>query len=117
MSNEKGRTAALGACGRPAGAERTAPFGDGSAVFKVGGKMFALVSLDDAPGRITVKCEPDYAAALVREYSQVVPGYHMNKKHWVTVDLGPGPAAALVEELIENSYDLVVSGLPKSQRP
>lgn len=79
--------------------------------------MFALVSLDDDPGRVTVKCEPDYAQALTRQYEDIVPGYHMNKKHWVTVSLEGGAQADLIAELIDNSYDLVVSSLPVRARP
>lgn len=96
------------------------PFGEDAAVFKVSGKMFALVDLTGKHGRVTVKVDPGYAAALVVRHQQVTPGYYMNKRHWITVDLGDATAplpTGLVNELLEDSYQLVVAGLPARLRP
>src|SRR5437868_2567040 len=63
------------------------PFGPDVVVFKVGGKMFALASLDEVPATANLKCDPDLALELRDRYEQVRPGYHMNKKHWNTIDI------------------------------
>ncbi|MEU7021769.1 MmcQ/YjbR family DNA-binding protein [Streptomyces sp. NPDC046203] len=91
------------------------PFGPETSVFKVAGKMFALASLDARPLWINLKCDPDDAVRLREEYPAIVPGYHMNKRHWNTVTVGQLPDR-MVRELIEDSYDLVVAGLPKAVR-
>ncbi|GGU07932.1 MULTISPECIES: MmcQ/YjbR family DNA-binding protein [Streptomyces] len=91
------------------------PFGPEASVFKVAGKMFALSALDAEPLRINLKCEPEEAERLREEYAAVAPGYHMNKRHWNTVTVG-GLPDRMVRELIEDSYDLVVAGLPKAVR-
>jgi predicted DNA-binding protein (MmcQ/YjbR family) len=91
------------------------PFGPEASVFKVAGKMFALASLDAQPLRINLKCDPDDAVRLREEYPAIVPGYHMNKRHWNTVTVGELPDR-MVRELVEDSYDLVVAGLPKTVR-
>lgn len=91
------------------------PFGPEAAVFKVGGKMFALVS-QDGPEYVTVKVDPDEALVLRAEYSHIREGYYMNKRHWVTIDLGPDAEMAQVSELVEDSYALVVSTLTKKLR-
>lgn len=111
-------------CGQLPGAELTFPFGFATAVFKVGGRMFALFGGDDPvtdPGRLSVKCDPEVAEALVREYAAVTPGYHLNKRHWVTVDLAGDLAGdlppGLVDDLLLGSYDLVVARLPRDRRP
>ncbi|MFE0425176.1 MmcQ/YjbR family DNA-binding protein [Streptomyces sp. NPDC058953] len=91
------------------------PFGDEVAVFKVAGKVFALGWLDRPPLRINLKCEPENALRLRAEHPEIVPGYHMNKRHWNTVTVG-GLPPRLVRELIEDSYDLVVAGLPRAVR-
>src|SRR5690348_6259830 len=95
------------------GAEETFPFGDVPSVFKVGGKMFALSALAREPLAVNLKCEPDLAAQLRGAYESVTPGWHMNKRHWNTVVLGGDADDETVRELVEDSYDLVVSGLPK----
>lgn len=101
------------------GAVETYPFGDDSpAVFKVGGKMFALSFLGRrGPLSVSVKCEPLLAEQLRAAYPQVAPGYHLNKRHWNTVAINDGLADALVRDMIEDSYDLVVDGLPRAKRP
>ncbi|MFD3540940.1 MmcQ/YjbR family DNA-binding protein [Streptomyces sp. NPDC058662] len=94
------------------------PFTPEISVFKVLGKVFALTALDAEPLKVNLKCDPEQAVRLRAEHEAVVPGYHMNKRHWNTVTAG-GPGAlpdALVRELVEDSYDLVVAGLPKAER-
>ncbi len=91
------------------------PFGPEVSVFKVAGKMFALSDLAATPLTVSLKCDPDEAVRLRAEHPAVVPGYHLNKHHWNTVTVGELPAR-MVRELIEDSYDLVVAGLPKAQR-
>ncbi|MFK8909982.1 MmcQ/YjbR family DNA-binding protein [Streptomyces sp. YS-3] len=91
------------------------PFDAGTSVFKVLGKMFALSNLSGTPLTANLKCDPDDAVRLRAEYPAIVPGWHMNKRHWNTVDIDQLPDR-LVRELIEDSYDLVVAGLPKSER-
>jgi predicted DNA-binding protein (MmcQ/YjbR family) len=98
-------------------AERTYPFGPTTAVLKVGGKVFALLREDENPGRITLKCEPWYATALVAEHGAITPGYHMNKRHWITIALQAGAPDTLVTELIEDSYDVVAASLPARLKP
>ncbi len=93
------------------------PFGPETAVSKVVGKVFAITPLDDETVTITLKAQPPYAEALVREHPWITPGYHMNKKHWITVRPAEGADEQLVEDLIVNSYDLVVNGLPRARRP
>ncbi|MFE7134930.1 MmcQ/YjbR family DNA-binding protein [Streptomyces sp. NPDC057638] len=91
------------------------PFGPETSVFKVAGKMFALSSLDAVPLTVNLKCEPENAVRLRAAYPAITPGYHMNKRHWNTVAVA-GLPARLVRELIEDSYDLVVAGLPRALR-
>ena len=109
-----GRERALAECARLPRAELCHPFGESPAVFKVAGKMFAVISLDDHPGRITLKCDPGYGAALADKYREITPGYHMSKRHWITVALLPSLAPDLVAALIAESYELVSRG---SARP
>ena len=110
------RERALSQCAQLVGAELTYPFGDEVDVFKVGGKMFALASLDDDPARLTLKCDPDYASYLTQEFADISPGYHMNKRHWITLTLSTELSGGLVDELIVDSYELIVSSLPASLR-
>jgi len=98
------------------GVEETFPFGELTSVFKVEGKMFALSALGSEPLRVSVKCEPALAERLREAHPEITPGYHLNKRHWNTVLLdGTVPADELVE-LIDHSYDLVVSRLTKAAR-
>lgn len=83
------------------------PFGPGALVFKVRGKMFLLLSLDAAPLRMNVKCLPEKAVLLRETFEYVLPGYHMNKKHWNTVILEPYLHADRIREWIDDSYNLV----------
>ncbi|HXP35767.1 MAG TPA: MmcQ/YjbR family DNA-binding protein [Chthoniobacterales bacterium] len=95
-------------------ATESTPFGDDVLVFKVGGKIFALASLDEIPATANLKCDPDLALDLRDRYEQVRPGYHMNKKHWNTVEIEGGIPDAELRKMTDHSYDLVVKRLPKS---
>jgi predicted DNA-binding protein (MmcQ/YjbR family) len=92
------------------------PFGEDNVVFKVRGKMFALASLDEVPPRVNLKCDPERALDLRDRYEEVTPGYHMNKKHWNTIELSGGVPAAELRGMIDHSYELVVASLPKNRR-
>lgn len=96
------------------GATEDFPFGVDVAVFKVVGKMFALLPVDE-PASISLKCDPNLAIVLRETYPQVTPGYHLNKQHWNSV-LIEGMPSDEVREMIEHSYQLVVRGLTKAQR-
>ena len=94
--------------------EESFPFGEGTLVFKVGGKIFLLLALDETPGRLNVKCDPEKAILLREEFPEAVfPGYHMNKKHWNTVTCDGTASQKLIKEWISHSYDSVVSSLPQ----
>ncbi|HWM23453.1 MAG TPA: MmcQ/YjbR family DNA-binding protein [Chthoniobacterales bacterium] len=100
---------------KPAATEDT-PFGPEDIVFKVEGKMFAIAALDEVPPRVNLKCDPDLALELRDRYEQVQPGYHMNKKHWNTVELDGVIPQAEIRKMVDHSYDLVVRSLPKAKR-
>ncbi len=106
----------LALCGSLTGAVEEYPFGDGVAVFKVGGKMFALVPVDDSASSVTLKCDPDLALELRARHTAVRPGYHTNKRHWNTVDLDGRIPDDEVEDMVTHSHALVVSRLPKAER-
>ena len=92
------------------------PFDEETLVYKVSGKMFALCGLEYVPFQISLKCDPERALRLREEYEANITGaYHMNKKHWNTIIPGSLPPA-LVRELIDHSYELVVKGLTKKQQ-
>src|SRR5213595_2434156 len=103
-------------CLTKTGAKETMPFGPDNVVFKVGTKMFALAALDEVPSAVNLKCDPDRALELRDRYEQVRPGYHMNKKHWNTVEIEGGIAETELRKMIDHSYDLVVQSLPRSSR-
>jgi predicted DNA-binding protein (MmcQ/YjbR family) len=92
------------------------PFGPQAYVYKVKGKMFALFAWNESPPRITLKCDPDDALALRDAHPAIAPGAHMNHKHWNTVSLDDSLEASLIEDMIEQSYQLVVKGLKKSDQ-
>lgn len=100
---------------KPAVTEDT-PFGPEHLVFKICGKMFALLTLEEVPPTANLKCDPDLALELRDRFEQVQPGYHMNKKHWNTVEIAGGVPEAELRKMIDHSYDQVVRGLPKAQR-
>src|SRR5690348_4804397 len=110
------KTAADCAEGLP-GAQLEHPFGPAWEVYKVGGKVFMLMT--EVPGRpvVILKADPGEARALREQYSHITPGYHMNKKHWITLESGDGVDKDLVRELVTDSYRLVVDDLPQSERP
>lgn len=91
------------------------PFDENTLVFKVLGKMFALCDVDKFQS-INLKCDPVKAIELREYYPEVKPGYHMNKKHWNTVDMQSNLPDELVKEWITDSYNLVVAKLPKKER-
>lgn len=95
--------------------EETLPFDNDTLVFKVMGKMFALISISEAD-TINLKCEPEYAAELRESHADIVPGWHMNKKYWNTVSLHTGLERDFIISLIEHSYDQVVAGMPKKMQ-
>lgn len=93
------------------------PFGPETDVFKVVGRVFLLTGGSvDAP-MITLKCDPDDSQELRREFPTITPGYHMNKKHWISVTDGPTITRSLLEELVTDSYLLVIEGLSRARRP
>lgn len=91
-------------------AEETFPFGPDNLVFKVNGKMFLLVGLDNQPLQFNVKCDPEKALELRERYSCVLPGYHMNKKYWNTVIIDGSLSNEELKEFIDDSYILVSKG-------
>jgi predicted DNA-binding protein (MmcQ/YjbR family) len=100
-------------CLQQNGAVEDFPFTAEHSVFKVHGKMFAISALAREPLEISVKCEPELAVELRSSYDAIRPGYHLNKRHWNTITLDGSLPDKLVLDLIQDSYDLVVSALPK----
>jgi predicted DNA-binding protein (MmcQ/YjbR family) len=98
------------------GVEEGTPFGPNVLVFKVGGKMFLLLPLNESPVQFNAKCEPEEAVRLREEYSFIIPGYHMNKKHWNTVIYDSSQNNAFYFDLIDRSYELVKSSLPRKEQ-
>ncbi len=92
------------------------PFDATTLVFKVVNKMFALFAEDETPLRINLKCDPEEAQILRGMHESIIPGYHMNKEHWNTVIVDGSLPNELIYKMIDNSYDLVVKGLKKSDR-
>jgi predicted DNA-binding protein (MmcQ/YjbR family) len=92
------------------------PFGESTLVFRVKNKIFLLVSLDANPLQFNAKCEPGKAIELREQYDSIQPGYHMNKKHWNTVVIDGSISTALIKEMIDDSYNLIVESLPKKIR-
>lgn len=104
-------------CLKKEGVTEELPFGPSTLVFKVKGKMFATAGLDEVPLRINLKCDPERAIDLrARHPETILPGFHMNKKHWNTVLPEGDLPNSLLRELIDHSYDLVVNGLSKKLR-
>ncbi|MHA6670198.1 MmcQ/YjbR family DNA-binding protein [Homoserinimonas sp. A447] len=100
-------------------AEESFPFGEETSVFKTtgNGKIFALTSLGARPLAVSVKVDPEESLALQTEYTQITPGYHLNKRHWVTIILDGGVPDALVEELIRGSHALVAPRIRSPRKP
>lgn len=99
------------------GVTESFPFGPDTLVFKVCEKVFLLTGLDSHPLSFNTKCDPERAVDLREQYpNNIFPGYHMNKKHWNTIEVGEELTQAQLQELIDHSYDLVVRSLPKKTR-
>ena len=96
-------------CLSKSGAEETLPFGPDTLVFKVGGKAFLLTGLENIDLRFNVKCDPDKGIELREEFSCVLPGWHMNKKHWNTIVVDGTVSSKQLKEWIDHSYDLVTA--------
>ncbi len=110
------RDEALALCASLAGAVEDYPFGDGVAVFKIGGRIFGLIPIAEEPGSVSLKCDPDLALHLRARYPAVKPGYHLNKRHWNTVELDGSIDDAELREMIDHSYHLVLDRLPRADR-
>jgi predicted DNA-binding protein (MmcQ/YjbR family) len=102
-------------CLSKSGAEESFPFGEDTLVFKVNGKIFALLSLDN-DRQINLKCDPELAVSLRDEFEYVIPGYHMNKLHWNTVLLDGRVREDQLKEWVDGSYDLVSGQKQKGRR-
>lgn len=98
------------------GATESTPFDDVTLVFKVAGKMFALIPLDENELSISLKCEPERALALREKYTAVRPGYHMNKVHWNTVMVDESISKSELLQMVDHSYGLIVRSLTKKQK-
>ncbi len=92
------------------------PFGPDVLTFRVAGKIYLLLSLEAFPSQFNVKCDPERAIELRANHPAVIPGYHMNKKHWNTVILDGTLSADLVHSMIDESYELIFSSLTKKKR-
>ncbi len=97
------------------GVTESFPFDEQTLVFKVMDKMFALTNVDNFVS-VNLKCDPEKAVTLREEYEAVTPGYHMNKKHWNTIEMNGTISDDLIISWVDHSYDLVVSGLPKAKK-
>jgi predicted DNA-binding protein (MmcQ/YjbR family) len=99
-------------------ATETFPFNEGLSVFKTSGngKVFALSALSDQPFSVSLKCDPEDSIALREEFPAITPGYHLNKRHWITIVLDAGVPDELVEQLISGSHDLVRPRVARSQQ-
>ncbi len=98
-------------------AEESLPFGDDLLVFKVKGRIFAILPLDEDEPRVSLKCDPDRCEELRAHYDAVIPGYHLNKRHWNSVYLERDLPADQILHLIRHSYDLVVAKAPQGRAP
>lgn len=92
------------------------PFGPDVLVFKTTGKVFLLLSLDEGGKTFNVKCDPELAIELREQYPCVIPGYHMNKKHWNTIIVDGSVTSNKLKEWIDHSFDLIVKSLPLKER-
>ena len=110
------RRAVLKRCRQLPGTTEEFPFGETVAVFKVGGRMFALITLEAEPAEVSLKCDPGFATLLREQYPAVTAGYHLNKRHWNTVTLDSSVPADELTAWIDDSYALVVAGLSRAER-
>ena len=102
-------------CLRKQGVNESFPFDEETLVFKVCSKMFCLIN-SKPPFSINLKCDPEKAIELREEYEEIIPGYHMSKKHWNTVDIEGDLSDKFLQELLDNSYNLVVEKLTKKEK-
>ncbi len=98
------------------GATTDFPFDETTQVFRVAGKIFALVPNDASPPSVSLKCDPTFAEVLRQTYAAVTPGYHLNKRLWNTIVLDGGIPDDELEEMVDHSYEQVVKGLTKKER-
>lgn len=116
------REAVRARCAGQAGAWLDHPFGPGAHVYKVAGKMFAVLSDRERAGghgeaaSVTLKCDPEWSAVLRETHPSIAPGYHTNKRHWITVTLDGSLEGDLLDDLVDGAYDLVVATLPARAR-
>lgn len=103
-------------CLNKTGVYETFPFDEETLVFKVGSKMFALTNIKTDKLFVNLKCDPDMADGLRRDYTFIKPGYHMNKRHWNTVELSEASDEEFICWMIDNSYDLVFKSLKKNEK-
>jgi predicted DNA-binding protein (MmcQ/YjbR family) len=101
------------ACLALPGATEEFPFGPQTSVFKVAGKLFALSALASRPLKFSLKCDPELADRLRATYPAIVAGYHLNKRHWNTITIDGSIPDKTLSDMLEDSYDLVVAGLPR----
>lgn len=99
------------------GAAEETPFGPEALVYKVGGKMFAILAPDETPQRLSLKGPPERNRELRALYPAITPGYYLNKTHWNTITIDGTVEEPLIRELIDESYALIVAALPKKLRP
>ena len=98
------------------GADSSNPFGPEALIYKVKGKMYALVSQNEEIPRVTLKCKPEDGEVLVAQFESISPGYYMNKRHWITIKLDGEINQTMLADLAHESYQLVVAKLKKSDR-
>ena len=98
------------------GAQETYPFGPDTQVFKVMDKMYALIGYRNGKYFVNLKAKPEDVLFLTEQYEAITPGYHMNKLHWISVDISVPEMDDMIEDLVNHSYQLVVSKLPKKQQ-
>ena len=103
-------------CLSPPGTHEEFPFGPDTSAFKVAGKIFALSRLAEDPLRVSLKCDPALAEELRETHAEVTPGYHLNKRHWNTVIIDGTLPDEMIIDMVEDSYDLIVSKLPRVRR-
>lgn len=103
--------------GAKLGVAVTQPFGPGADVFKLRDKMFCMTMTYQGAPAVTLKCDPERSRFLRDIHPSIIPGYHMNKQHWITVTAGPGVDAELLTFLLDEAYALIWQSLPKAQRP
>ncbi len=100
-------------CSNMKGVTEEFPFDETTLVFKVMGKMFAICGLNEVEARVNLKCDPEKSIEFREEYSDIIPGWHMNKKHWNTVFLERELSDEFIRALIDHSYNLIVDSLPR----